>query len=105
VLAPGDTVRLEDLGEHAARSARGLPPALPAPRPAADVRAAPASAGSVTIPIGCSLAEAERRIVLANLRHFGTRARAAEALGVGLRTLYTKLAAWSRDGKDGAETA
>ena len=109
VLASGDTVKLEDLGEREPRRTRGLPaaarPAV-APPPVAG-RCAPAassSAGSVAIPIGCSLAEAERRIILANLRHYGTRARAAEALGVGLRTLYTKLAAWSRDAED-AETA
>jgi DNA-binding NtrC family response regulator len=118
VLASDDTVRLDDLGERAPRSTRGLaaiarpasapspePDAAAAPRRAPDAGVAPASsAGSIPIPMGCSLAEAERRIVLANLRHYGTRARAAEALGVGLRTLYTKLAAWSRDGKD-AETA
>jgi DNA-binding NtrC family response regulator len=57
----------------------------------------------VTIPEGCTLAEAERRIVLAALRRHGTRARAARALGIGLRTLYTKLAAWDRE--DGAESA
>ncbi len=32
--------------------------------------------------------------MLAALRHHGTRARTARALGIGLRTLYTKLAAW-----------
>jgi DNA-binding NtrC family response regulator len=53
--------------------------------------------GAVTIPIGIPLAEAERRIVLAHLAHHRTRARAARALGIGLRTLYTKLAAWGRD--------
>ncbi len=109
VLASGDTVKLEDLGEREPRRTRGLPdiarPAVaPPPAPDAAPPAASSSAGSVAIPIGCSLAEAERRIILANLHHFGTRARAAEALGVGLRTLYTKLAAWSRDAGD-AETA
>jgi DNA-binding NtrC family response regulator len=82
----------------------------PRPRPAPRRRRRRARArgrlarGQYPIPIGCSLAEAERRIILANLRHYGTRARAAEALGVGLRTLYTKLAAWSRGAED-AETA
>ena len=89
---------------------RGLPgiarPRAVARAPARDAGASrrPATAGSVAIPIGCTLAEAERRIVLANLRHYGTRARAAQALGVGLRTLYTKLAAWSREPED-AESA
>jgi DNA-binding NtrC family response regulator len=69
-----------------------------APRPAP-----PPPPGAVSIPIGCTLEEAERRFVLANLRHLGTRARTARALGIGLRTLYTKLAAWG--GGEGAETA
>jgi len=39
-----------------------------------------------------TLAEAERRLILATLEHFeGDRHRAAEALGVSLRTLYNRL--------------
>jgi DNA-binding NtrC family response regulator len=103
VLTTGDVVTLEDLGEH------GGPPTPPARRspPAAPARARPApssSSGAVTIPIDCTLEEAERRIVLAALRHHGTRARTARALGIGLRTLYTKLAAWGAPEED-AETA
>ncbi len=68
---------------------------------AAAARAAPEpSAAAVTIPIDCTLEEAERRIVLAALRHHGTRARTARALGIGLRTLYTKLAAWGAAPED-----
>jgi DNA-binding NtrC family response regulator len=103
VLASGDLVRAEDLEDGPAplaRIARSLPPPLPDPAPAQEEDSPIPIAGSVSIPIGCTLAEAERRIVLANLRHFGTRARTARALGVGLRTLYTKLAAWSRDDED-----
>ncbi len=112
VLASGEVVALEDLEERAPRVARdgtrgtvavAAPPAAAEPPSAAADRPPTSIAGTVAIPIGCTLAEAERRIVLANLRHFRTRARAARALGVGLRTLYTKLAAWSRD--EDAETA
>jgi DNA-binding NtrC family response regulator len=113
VLASGETVEADDL-EHlrAARRARagGRAPAgrgavaSPARSRAASAprTAAQAPHGSVAIPLGCTLEEAERRFVLANLSHHGTRARTARALGIGLRTLYTKLAAW---GGDGAETA
>jgi DNA-binding NtrC family response regulator len=110
VLAAGEVVTLEDLS-----------PEAPGRAPAAKARAAaragerrargrgqpspsPAGAPAVTIPLGCTLAEAERRFVLANLRHHGTRARTARALGLGLRTLYTKLAQWGSDPED-AETA
>jgi len=107
VLASGDTVKLEDLGERGPRRARSPSAAARAAveRSREPPGASPAPpAGSISIPIGCTLAEAERRIVLANLRHYGTRARAAQALGVGLRTLYTKLAAWTREPED-AESA
>jgi DNA-binding NtrC family response regulator len=112
VLASGDVVALEDLaelGEPGAARVEVRPPAplrpLPPHRPARAGGPAPAPAApgpSVAIPLGCTLAEAERRIILAHLRHHRTRTRAAQALGIGVRTLYTKLAAW-RD--DGAETA
>jgi len=103
VLAAGDVVGLRDL-EHAVLSPsrpprRGRPARLarvPAPPAAAPARprGGAAAAAAIEIPAGCTLAEAERRIVLAALLHHGTRARAARALGIGLRTLYTKLAAW-----------
>jgi DNA-binding NtrC family response regulator len=117
VLAAGDVVTLADL-EHvgprrpAPAAAAGRTPGArgrsPIRAPAHPARRAgrgahDPGAGAVSIPPGCTLAEAERRIVLAALRHHGTRARAARALGIGLRTLYTKLAAWGA-GED-AESA
>ena len=107
VLATGDVVGLEDLGEHGAppprpRAARAARPPSPAADPRGRATASAAAAG-VTIPPDCPLDEAERRIVLAALRHHGTRARTARALGIGLRTLYTKLAAWGA--AEDAETA
>jgi DNA-binding NtrC family response regulator len=92
VLATGDAVTAADL-EHlgSARSAR-VPPR--GRRSGIGPGPAPPDAPAVSIPVGCTLAEAERRIVLAALRRHGTRARTARALGIGLRTLYTKLAAW-----------
>jgi DNA-binding NtrC family response regulator len=109
VLASGDLVALDDFEELRPRRVapdRAVPertaPLRPRP-PRADPGAAAAPA-VVEIPLGVTLAEAERRIVLAHLRHHGTRARTARALGIGLRTLYAKLAAWARD-DDGAESA
>jgi DNA-binding NtrC family response regulator len=44
------------------------------------------------LPIGLSLHEMERRLIEATLERFaGHRAKTAEALGIGLRTLTTKL--------------
>jgi DNA-binding NtrC family response regulator len=89
-----------------ARTASRVPGARRRERPdAAEGRASPDGAPrsaepSIAIPLGCTLAEAERRIVLASLRHHRTRSRAARALGIGLRTLYTKLAAWGTRAED-----
>jgi DNA-binding NtrC family response regulator len=109
VLAAGEVVRLEDF-EHlpsdrpAPRARPAPPPARARARAAAPEPSAPEGGASITIPLDCSLEEAERRIILAQLAHHRTRVRAARALGIGLRTLYTKLARWGGDGED-AETA
>jgi transcriptional regulator with PAS, ATPase and Fis domain len=52
----------------------------------------------VNVPADSTLEEAEKIIVRAALRRHVTRERAARALGIGLRTLYTKLRAWEPDG-------
>jgi DNA-binding NtrC family response regulator len=120
VLAAGETVTLEDfdlpgsapLAPRALRAASGRPRSVPRPGTPGSIPGAAAQgqgAGSaeaaVAIPLSCTLADAERRIILAYLRHHRTRARTARALGIGLRTLYSKLAAWGRDREDPAETA
>ncbi|WP_157976398.1 sigma-54-dependent transcriptional regulator [Parahaliea mediterranea] len=54
--------------------------------------AADDDANSVEIPIGTSLADSEREIILATLaRHDGDKAAAAEVLGISLKTLYNRL--------------
>ena len=63
----------------------------PVPRAAG---AAPAddAAESLTIPIGTSLADAERQLILATLKHLNNqRERTAAALGISLKTLHNKL--------------
>jgi transcriptional regulator with GAF, ATPase, and Fis domain len=50
---------------------------------------------SSEIPVGMTLDEVERRVIVATLERFdGHRAKAAEALGIGLRTLSGKLRAY-----------
>jgi len=87
VLASGEVLDAESLREQLfGRRPRRLPrpPRAPAAVP-------PAPPGAVTIPPGTRLADAEREIILATLQRFPTRVEAARSLGLGLRTLYTKL--------------
>ena len=47
---------------------------------------------SISVPIGASLAEAERALILATLDHFGHhKERTAAVLGISLKTLYNRL--------------
>jgi DNA-binding NtrC family response regulator len=51
-----------------------------------------AAKSAETIPVGTRLEDMERRLIEATLEHFdGHRAKAAQALGIGIRTLTNKL--------------
>jgi DNA-binding NtrC family response regulator len=85
---------------------------LPSDPPSADgttaaASAAPAGAGgSITIRLGTSMAEAERQLILATLRHYNQhKERTAAVLGVSLKTLYNRLKEYAADDKDGETSA
>lgn len=62
-----------------------LPPDVTLPRPSL-------AGPSVSIQVGSSLADAERRLILATLEYCkGRRDRAAQILGVSVKTLYNRL--------------
>ena len=94
ILADGDLVSARDLtipgfGQadtpepHSPNPAAPAPAPAPAPRPDATPR---------------PLVDLEREAVESALRHFsGNRTRAAEALGIGVRTLYDKLKRYGFD--------
>jgi DNA-binding NtrC family response regulator len=111
VMASGpviDTAWLPALDENAAPTATAPPAppsvALPAPMPDAPDLPADAAASAVMLPIGTSLAEAERALILATLRHFHHhKERTAATLGVSLKTLYNRLKDYAaEDGAPGA---
>ena len=89
ILASGETIGVEGFSELGRR---------PGPAPAARAPSSAAAGASVTLPVGTTLEAAERELILATLRRHPSKREAAQVLGIGLRTLYTKLAAYQPQG-------
>jgi len=52
----------------------------------------------ISVKLGTSMAEAERKLILATMAHFDNhKERAAAALGVSLKTLYNRLKAYAEE--------
>ncbi|HLL19561.1 MAG TPA: sigma-54 dependent transcriptional regulator, partial [Rubrivivax sp.] len=52
---------------------------------------------AVTVPLGATLAESERLVILANLEYFkGNKERTAATLGISMKTLYNRLRDYTR---------
>lgn len=79
------------------------------PGEGAPAAAAPAPGeprASICVPVGTSIAEAERQLIMATFAHCGhNKERTAAVLGVSLKTLYNRLKEFSRDAPDGAASA
>ncbi|MEE4661621.1 MAG: helix-turn-helix domain-containing protein, partial [Halieaceae bacterium] len=95
---PGNVRELWNAIQIACTAARGevLPGHLPdfeGEAPAAVAASYPSKAsGLLQLPVGISLADAERRLILATLeKESGNKRRTAETLGISLRTLYNRL--------------
>ncbi|WP_157267772.1 sigma-54-dependent transcriptional regulator [Azohydromonas aeria] len=68
--------------------------------PAGAATAAASREGLITIRLGTSMAEAERQLILATLRHYNQhKERTAAVLGVSLKTLYNRLKEYAADDK------
>ena len=80
-----------------------LPEAVTLTREAAP-RADEPAAGVLRVEMGSSLADIERRAILATLRYCqGNKNRAAEVLGISLKTLYNRLSEYRTAGHVAAE--
>jgi two-component system, NtrC family, response regulator AtoC len=67
----------------------------------------PAPSGRfVQVPVGSSIAEAEKKLIMATLdRYDGNKKEAAETLGISLKTLYNRLNAYKdEDGEEATGT-
>ena len=64
---------------------RHLPPGIPS-------AAAGESSGAITLPLGVTVEEAEKTLILKTLASVGNnKARAAQVLGISVKTLHNKL--------------
>jgi DNA-binding NtrC family response regulator len=94
---PGNVRELRNVVERAAILADRMiqPDDLPAPE--LDVSAVEASSDAVLrVPVGSSIAEVERRLILATLERLGgDKKHTAEVLGISLKTLYTRLSVYA----------
>jgi DNA-binding NtrC family response regulator len=90
---PGNVRELRNVIERAVILSRGeaievphLPEGLRRPQ------AAPHAANAVTVPIGTTVDEAEKALIMQSLEFAGyNKTRAAEILGISLKTLHNKL--------------
>jgi len=54
--------------------------------------------GCIRFPLGSSIADVEREMILATIQHFGgSKRRAADALGLSRKTVYNKLAEYAAE--------
>ncbi|GAA0769119.1 sigma-54 dependent transcriptional regulator [Ideonella azotifigens] len=62
------------------------------PAPSAALLHDPAAGEQIVVPVGSSMAQAEKALILATLRHFHHhKERTAAVLGISLKTLYNRL--------------
>jgi len=88
---PGNVRELKNVVERAAILADAAigPELLPEPDPA---HAAATRDARLEIRVGTAIADVEQRLILATLEEFdGNKKRAAEVLGISLKTLYNRL--------------
>jgi DNA-binding NtrC family response regulator len=92
---PGNVRELENIVTRACVLNDGRPITAVELRPWLEQPEGIASHRSAALPVGTKLEDVERQMIIATLEHYqGHRARTAEALGIGIRTLSGKLRAY-----------
>jgi DNA-binding NtrC family response regulator len=92
---PGNVRELENIVTRACVLNDGRPISAVELRPWLEQPESIDSRRPAALPVGSTLEEMERQMIVATLEHFqGHRARTAEALGIGVRTLSGKLRAY-----------
>jgi DNA-binding NtrC family response regulator len=89
ILAAGETIGVDGFADLSRR--RGQGPS----GPVGEGRRMPDGA-ALSLPIGTTLEQAERQLIAATLERHRSKREAARVLGIGLRTLYTKLSQYRR---------
>ena len=80
--------------------------AATSPPPPAEAPVAALVQDSITLPIGTSIAQAEKALTLATLRHFNHhKERTAAVLGVSLKTLYNRVKEYAAEEACAAEVS
>jgi DNA-binding NtrC family response regulator len=67
--------------------------------------AAPESAPLLSVRVGTTLEEVSRRLIEATLAECGSKRKAADMLGISLKTLYNRLAAYKSDNVEERDAA
>jgi two-component system, NtrC family, response regulator AtoC len=67
--------------------------------------AAPESAPLLSVRVGTTLEEVSRRLIEATLAECGSKRKAADMLGISLKTLYNRLAAYKSDAPEERDAA
>jgi two-component system, NtrC family, response regulator AtoC len=108
VMAAEELIDEEWLPQPAQEGAAAVAPASTPLPPEREPQALSADTdGVVTLPIGTSMAQAERSLILATLRHYDHhKERTAAALGISLKTLYNRLKEYAAEetSEDGGST-
>ena len=88
---PVDIARVRGMLDGIARRSAPPPPVVP---------------NAISVPLGTSLDDADRSLILATLEYCGgVRKRAADLLGISLKTLYNRLVAYRAQGRPGNGSA